>query len=86
MAFIKYYLDKPYNTSISKEELKLKLASYKVGSIPKSLLNPKQTSVYLFFTYANGERIKLKVPFKVNPSEWDFKLGKFKHKKLVKKT
>jgi len=80
MAFVNFYLDKPFLESIPKEELKEMIADYKRQKkhYPKSILNPKQTTLYLFFTYERGQRVKARTTIKVLPEQWDFHKGKYK--------
>jgi len=80
MAFVNFYLDKPFLPSIPKEQVKEVIAESKrlKKHYPKSILNPKPTTLYLFFTYERGERIKARTTIKVLPEHWDFHKGKYK--------
>jgi len=80
MAFVNFYLDKPFLPSIPKDELKATIAEVKrlKKQYPKSILNPKPTTLYLFFTYERGARIKIRTTIKVLPEQWDFHKGKYK--------
>jgi len=80
MAFVNFYLDKPFLDSIPKEELKEITAEYKrlKKHYPKNVLNTKQTTLYLFFTYERGQRVKARTTIKVLPEQWDFNKGKYK--------
>jgi integrase len=82
MAYIKYYIDKPYALDISKESLKKLIGHHdKLGKpYPKNIFNPRPTAVYLFFTYESNQRIKAKTLFKTFARDWDFKNGKIKNK------
>lgn len=80
MAFVNFYLDKPFLPSIPKQELKAAIAESKrlKKHYPKSILNPKPTTLYLFFTYERAQRIKVRTTIKVLPEHWDFGKGKYK--------
>ena len=80
MAFINYYLDKPFDTSLPKEKIKqvVKDCTMQKKHYPKSILGDKQTTLYLFFTYEPGKRIKIKTNTKVLPVEWNFETGRYK--------
>ncbi len=80
MAFIHFYLDKPFNENIPKEELKtvINQCSADKKPYPKNILNSRQTSLYLFFTYDRGKRMKIKSNIKVLPEQWDFKKSRYK--------
>jgi site-specific recombinase XerD len=80
MAFINFYLDKPFLPSIPKEQLKEVIAESKrlKKHYPKSILNSKPTTLYLFLTYERGQRIKARTTIKVLPEHWDFHKGKYK--------
>src|SRR5579872_3311982 len=80
MAFINFYLDKPFIPSIPKEQLKETIAESKrlKKHYPKSILNPKPTTLYLFLTYERGQRVKARTTLKVLPEHWDFNKGKYK--------
>lgn len=80
MAFVNFYLDKPFLPSIPKEQLKETIAESKrlKKHYPKSILNSKPTTLYLFFTYERGLRIKARTMIKVLPDQWDFNKGKYK--------
>lgn len=80
MAFINFYLDKPFSETIPKEELKVILQQCTTDNkpYPKHILNTRQTALYLFFTYQRGKRLKIKSNIKVLPENWDFKKGKYK--------
>jgi integrase len=80
MAFVNFYLDKPFLPSIPKEQLKEVIAESKrlKKHYPKSILNPKPTTLYLFFTYERSQRVKARTTIKVLPEHWDFNKGKYK--------
>jgi len=80
MAFVNFYLDKPFLDSVPKEELKEMTAEYKrlKKHYPKSILNPKQTTLYVFFTFERAQRVKARTTIKVLPEQWDFYKGKYK--------
>jgi hypothetical protein len=80
MAYVNFYLDKPFHPGKDKEEIKSIVSSCNEAKkhYPKGILNPQATSLYLFLTPANGIRIKTRTNIKVLPEEWDFKKGKFK--------
>lgn len=80
MAFINYYLDKPFSPNVAKEKVKQLVAECSAANkpYPKSILNDKQTALYLFFTFEKASRIKIKTNYRVLPEHWDFKKGKYK--------
>lgn len=80
MAFINYYLDKPFSQEVAKEKVKQVVADCSAGNkpYPKNILNDKPTALYLFFTFERGSRIKIKTNFRILPEQWDFKKGKYK--------
>src|SRR5216683_2784278 len=80
MAFVNFYLDKPFLPSIPKEQVKETIAESKrlKKPYPKAILNPKPTTLYLFFTYERAQRIKARTTIKVLPEQWDFHKGKYK--------
>jgi hypothetical protein len=87
MAYIKYYIDKPYAADISKEDLKEIIdRNDRLGKpYPKNIFNPRQTAVYLFLTYESNQRIKAKTLFKTYAADWDFKNGRIKNKVTTSK-
>jgi integrase len=80
MAFINYYLDKPFSPDVAKVKVKELIAECAATNkpYPKSILNDKQTALYLFFTFEKGSRIKIKTNYRILPEQWDFKKGKYK--------
>jgi integrase len=80
MAFVNFYIDKPFLPSIPKEQVKEIVAESKrlKKHYPKSILNPKPTTLYLFMTYERGQRVKARTTIKVLPENWDFNKGKYK--------
>ena len=80
MSFIRYYLDKPYNPSIPKEELnKIIAAADKLKKqYPKRIFNPRLTTLYLYFTYAKGKRLKAKTQIKIKGEHWNVKEGQYR--------
>ena len=80
MAFINYYLDKPFSPDVAKEKVKQTVADCTATNrpYPKTILNDKQTALYLFFTFERGSRIKIKTNYRILPEQWDFKKGKYK--------
>ena len=85
MAYIKYYIDKPYAAEVSKQNLKVIIDQHdKLGKpYPKSIFNPRQTAVYLFLTYESNQRIKAKTLLKTYAADWDFKNGRIKNKVIT---
>jgi len=85
MAVFKFYLDRIFKTPDSEAEKiginELKKESKSTGkSYPKSILNPKETSIYLMVTIPRpkgsdktNDQIKSKTEFKIRPLDWDFK-------------
>ena len=80
MAYVNYYLDKPYNPAKDKSEVKAVVSECIKNKrhYPKSILNPTPTTLYLFFTITNGSRLKFRTPIKVLPELWDFRKGRYK--------
>lgn len=80
MAFINYYLDKPFSLDIAKEKIKQVVTDCATTNkpYPKAILNAKPTTLYLFFTFEKGSRIKIKTNYRILPEQWDFKKGKYK--------
>src|SRR6195952_2806323 len=80
MAYVKFYLDRPFSADISKEELQLILKKHSNSGkpYPKSILNTRTTSIYLFFNYEKGSRLKMKTSLKTLAENWDFKVGKYR--------
>ncbi|HET6256217.1 MAG TPA: site-specific integrase [Puia sp.] len=80
MAFVNFYIDKPFLPSLSKDEVKAIVADCKAQKkhYPKSILNPRPTALYLFFTFERGRRMKMRTLIKVLPEQWDFYKGKYK--------
>jgi integrase len=81
MAFVNFYLDKPFNPAVEKEKIKQTIAgcNKKNKPYPAGILNTKPTTLYLFFTYGKGGRLKINTNNKVLPSLWDFRKGKYKN-------
>lgn len=75
-----FYLDRPYNPDIDSDILKKEIASAKKANRKLTLkyLNPKPTSVYIFFTPDKHNRLKYRSSIKVLARDWDFKTGKVK--------
>lgn len=75
-----YYLDRPYNPDIDPDKVKEEIRQSRVKKkiIPTKILNPKATSLYLFFSPEKGIRIKHRTSIKVQPRFWDFKLEKIR--------
>lgn len=80
MAYLNFYLDRPFNQEISKEKLSSILSKSNDSGkpYPKSILNPRPTSIYLFFNLGKGNRLKVKTLFKASAEHWDFKNGKYR--------
>ncbi len=72
-----YYLDRPYNPEIDSETLKKEIASVKSANRKLALkyLNPKPTSIYIFFSPDKNTRLKYRTSIKIQPRHWDFKYG-----------
>ena len=72
-----YYLDRPYNPEIAKYILKKEISLSKMANRKLAIkyLNPKQTSVYIFFSPDKNTRLKYRTSIKVLPRHWDFKNG-----------
>lgn len=77
---VNFYLDKPYNPSVSPEKIKQELA--KVGGKKKNLApkfwNPSPTALYLFFSPDKSCRIKYRTNYKILPKSWDFEKERLK--------
>lgn len=80
MASIKFYLDRPFNTQLSADEIQKITSQYRQSSkhYPKHILNPLPTALYMFFSPHKGSRIKINTFDKVLPERWDFYKGKYK--------
>jgi integrase len=81
MAFINFYLDKPFNSSLPKEKVSRVVdeCQQQKKHYPKNILSDKQTTLYLFFTFERGKRIKIKTNNKVLPAQWNFQTGRYKN-------
>lgn len=75
-----YYLDRPYNPELDPAKIKeeMELVKEKKKVIPSKLLNPRPTSVYIFFSPEKGIRIKHRTSIKIQPKYWDFKEEKIR--------
>lgn len=80
MAFVNFYLDKPFSTVAEKEKIKQITNDCNAANkpYPKSILNEKQTTLYLFFSFESSKRIKIRTNDKVLPEQWDFKKGRYR--------
>jgi integrase len=72
-----YYLDRPYNPDIDRNILKKEIAAAKTAKRKLAIkyLNPKHTSVYIFFSPDKNTRLKYRTSIKIQPRHWDFKNG-----------
>jgi integrase len=72
-----YYLDRPYDPEIDQEILKKEITSVRKtkGKLGLKYLNPKPTSVYVFFSPDKNTRLKYRTSIKIQPRYWDFKNG-----------
>ncbi|WP_158856301.1 site-specific integrase [Lunatibacter salilacus] len=72
-----FYLDRPYNPEIDSESLKSEIASAreKKRNLALKYLNPKPTSVYVFFSPDKSLRLKYRTSVKIQSKYWDFKNG-----------
>jgi integrase len=75
-----FYLDRPYNPEIDNDFLQTEIASAreKKRNLALKYLNPKSTSVYVFFTPEKYIRLKYRTSIKIHPKYWDFKNGMVK--------
>jgi hypothetical protein len=80
MGYINFYLDKPFNPENSREKINavIKESNLAGKPYPKSILNSRPTSIYLFFSHEKGTRMKIKTNFKASGDQWDFKNGKYR--------
>lgn len=80
MAYVNFYLDKPFDPSIEKQRLKtiLEACDNDNKPYPKNIFNPRPSTLYLFFSYEKSQRIKIKTNIKVRPEQWNFKGACFK--------
>ena len=80
MAYINFYLDKPFNEAKDKTVIKQVIADCTKAKkhYPKTILNSTPTALYLFFTPVKGMRLKIRTSIKVLPEHWDFNKGKYK--------
>ena len=67
MGYINFYLDKPFSSKVSKEEIKEIIQECNATSkpYPKSILNSRPNSIYLFFSNEKGYRSKIKLRSKL---------------------
>jgi integrase len=77
MPSIGFYLDVPnrkYTDIVQKMELEAKIKACKKNrtKIPTSLLNDRETSIYLILTINRTKMIKVKTEFRIYPKYWDF--------------
>lgn len=75
MAYVNFYLDKPFDPLIKKDKLRGVLSACDAFKkpYPKSILNTRPSALYLFFTYEKGQRLKVKTNIKVRSDQWNFK-------------
>ncbi|WP_346239233.1 tyrosine-type recombinase/integrase [Niabella insulamsoli] len=80
MAYVNFYLDKPFSDAKSRTEIKHVIADCNKAKkhYPKSILNSNLTALYLFFTPVKGSRLKIRTTIKITPEHWDFRKGKYK--------
>lgn len=80
MGYINFYLDKPFNPDSSTEKIDTVIKEINLTGkpYPKSILNPRPNSIYLFFSHEKGTRVKIKTNFKASGDQWDFKNGKYR--------
>ncbi len=80
MAYVNFYIDKPFDPSIDKKKLKsiIENCDRKSKPYPKTIFNPKANALYLFFTYEKGRRLKVRTNIKVKGEQWNFKEGCFR--------
>jgi len=72
-----YYLDRPYEPEINQEIPKKEITSVRKtkGKLGLKYLNPKPTSIYVFFSPDKNTRLKYRTSIKIQPRYWDFKNG-----------
>lgn len=75
-----FYLDRPYNQGIDSKVIneERRKAKDKNRRLPEKFLNPKPTSIYLFFSPDKGSRIKYRTSLKVEAKNWDFETHKIR--------
>lgn len=75
-----FYLDRPYNPDIDSEiiQVEKKKAKERKKRMANKFLNPRPTSIYVFFSPAKGTRIKYRTSLKIEPKYWDFDEGKIR--------
>jgi len=80
MGYVNFYIDKPFDPSIDKVKLKsiMDNCDQKNKPYPKTIFNPRANTLYLFFTYEKGKRIKVRTNIKVKGEQWNFKEGCFR--------
>ncbi|MEO5996131.1 MAG: tyrosine-type recombinase/integrase [Chitinophagaceae bacterium] len=80
MGHINFYLDKPFNPESTREKINAVIKENNLTGkpYPKSILNPRPNSIYLFFSHEKGTRVKVKTSFKASGDQWDFKTGKYR--------
>jgi hypothetical protein len=80
MGYINFYLDKPFNNKVSKEEIKEVIHACNAADkpYPRSILNSRPNSIYLFFNNEKGNRSKIKTSFKASGLQWDFDNARYR--------
>ncbi len=80
MGYVNFYLDKPFEPEVSKAEIKNAIKeNVATGKpYPKSILNSRQNSIYLFFSPEKGSRLKIKTSYKASGYQWDFKNARYR--------
>src|SRR5699024_6858418 len=75
-----FYLDRPYNQGVDSKVIneERRKAKDKNRRLPEKFLNPKPTSIYLFFSPDKGSRIKYRTSLKVEAKNWDFETHKIR--------
>jgi len=74
MANINFYLDQVFKKENKKRESEIAKKCRKENkAYPESILNPKPTSIYLIFSFASDDLIKVRTDQKIKPYHWNFK-------------
>lgn len=66
---INFYLDQVYKPNVTKQDVK---DAKKKGKSTSKLLSTKETSIYLIVTFPGRRLVKVRIPEKIRPVDWNF--------------
>jgi integrase len=66
---INFYLDQVYKPNVTKQDVK---DTIKKGKSINKLLSTKETSIYLIVSFPGRRLVKVRVPEKIRPIDWNF--------------